>query len=137
MIIGRSIGQAFPPRPGADAPSGAEVLRRRRSRRPARKLSDVSFDLHAGEILGIAGLQGMGQLDLFLACFGMAEIEPRRRSRSTASRSTIASPADAMRANIGISLVPEDRKTEALVPQAQRQAQRLAPGDRAGSPRSA
>ena len=34
----------------------------------------VSFDVHPGEILGIAGLQGMGQQDLFLACFGMAEL---------------------------------------------------------------
>ena len=38
------------------------------------KLSDVSFSLRRGEILGVAGLQGMGQLDLFVACFGSAEI---------------------------------------------------------------
>jgi ribose transport system ATP-binding protein len=55
----------------------------------------------------------MGQLDLFLACFGMSELTAG--SVQVDGRTvTIASPADAVRANIGISLVPEDRKTEAL-----------------------
>ena len=77
------------------------------------KLADASFALHRGEILGVAGLQGMGQLDLFVACFGMAEIT-KGRILVDGKPVMIASPADAVRADIGISLVPEDRKTEAL-----------------------
>ncbi len=55
----------------------------------------------------------MGQLDLFLGCFGMADTVA---GRIDVDGQTVAinSPADAVRANIGISLVPEDRKTEAL-----------------------
>ncbi len=111
MIVGRSIGQAFPERPATTAVSGAEVLGVHGL--AAGKLKEASFALRAGEILGIAGLQGMGQLDLFLACFGMSEVVAGsiQVDRKTV---TIASPADAVRADIGISLVPEDRKTEAL-----------------------
>jgi ribose transport system ATP-binding protein len=111
MIVGRSIGKAFPERPPALATRGAEVLGVRGL--AAGRLKQASFVLHAGEILGIAGLQGMGQLDLFLACFGMTEIAAGS-IEVDGKTVTIASPADAVRADIGISLVPEDRKTEAL-----------------------
>jgi ribose transport system ATP-binding protein len=55
----------------------------------------------------------MGQLDLFLACFGMADLTGGSL-RVDGKPIVITSPVDAVRANIGISLVPEDRKTEAL-----------------------
>jgi ribose transport system ATP-binding protein len=112
MIVGRSIGQAFPEKPAKTHQSGAEVLRVDHLATDG-KLSDASFALHKGEILGIAGLQGMGQLDLFVACFGAAEITGGQIAVD-GKPVTIASPTDAVRANIGISLVPEDRKTEAL-----------------------
>jgi len=112
MIVGRSIGQAFPEKPAKTHQSGAEVLRAEKLA-TSGKLSDASFTLHKGEILGIAALQGMGQLELFRACFGAAEITAGQISVD-GKPVTIASPTDAVRANIGISLVPEDRKTEAL-----------------------
>jgi ribose transport system ATP-binding protein len=112
MIIGRSLAQAFPPRPNGPARFGPEVLGGVGLAAKGR-LKDVSFSLRKGEILGIAGLQGMGQLELFLACFGMIELE--RGKLSVDGRPVaITSPLDAVRTNIGISLVPEDRKNEAL-----------------------
>jgi ribose transport system ATP-binding protein len=111
MIVGRSIGQAFPEKPARTHESGPEVLRVEHL--TAGKLADASFALHRGEILGVAGLQGMGQLDLFVGCFGAAEITGGR-ILVDGKPVAIASPADAVRADIGISLVPEDRKTEAL-----------------------
>jgi ribose transport system ATP-binding protein len=112
MIVGRSLGQAFPEKPARTHQSGAEVLRVENLATDG-KLADASFTLHKGEILGIAGLQGMGQLDLFVACFGASEIT-KGRIAVDGKQVTLASPSDAVRANIGISLVPEDRKTEAL-----------------------
>lgn len=112
MIVGRSIGQAFPERPIRTHQSGPEVLRAEHLAADG-KLVDASFSLHRGEILGVAGLQGMGQLDLFVSCFGMAEIA-NGQLYVDGKPVVIASPADAVRADIGISLVPEDRKTEAL-----------------------
>ncbi len=112
MIAGRSFSHTFPP-PGAGERSfGAEVLGADRIG-TAGKLREASFSLRAGEILGVAGLQGMGQLDLFLACFGMTDLTAGAL-RVDGKPIAITSPRDAVRANIGISLVPEDRKTEAL-----------------------
>jgi ribose transport system ATP-binding protein len=111
MIVGRSIGQAFPPRPSGRRALGNAVLSARGL--SAGRTKDVSFDLHQGEILGIAGLQGMGQLSLFLACFGMAEIESGH-IEVDGEPVVLTSPEDAVSAEIGISMMPEDRKTEAL-----------------------
>jgi len=111
-IIGRSIAQTFPARPPRRADAAPEVLGAR-GLAAGPKLDGVDFSLHRGEILGIAGLQGMGQLDLFLACFGMAEIR-RGEIRVDGRPVAITSPAEAVRANIGLGLVPEDRKTEGL-----------------------
>jgi ribose transport system ATP-binding protein len=77
------------------------------------RLEAATFSLKRGEILGVAGLQGMGQLDLFLACFGMTDVHAGQvfiDGRPV----TIASPTDALRPNIGMGFLPEDRKTEAL-----------------------
>jgi len=112
MIVGRSLGQAFPPRPPQARKRGAEVLRIEKLA-TAGKLAEASLTLHQGEILGIAGLQGMGQLDLFLACFGMVAATAGAMFVD-GKPVVIGSPVDAVRADIGISLVPEDRKTEAL-----------------------
>jgi ribose transport system ATP-binding protein len=112
MIAGRALAHAFPPRREGQGAFGPEVLAADRIS-TSGKLRDASFSLRAGEILGVAGLQGMGQLDLFLACFGMTDITAGRL-RVDGQPIVITSPADAVRANIGISLVPEDRKAEAL-----------------------
>ncbi|MGF7158795.1 ribose transport system ATP-binding protein [Rhodoligotrophos appendicifer] len=112
MIVGRSLSQAFPKRPPKRPDPAPEVLSAQQLS-VGEKLRDVDFSLRRGEILGVAGLQGMGQLDLFLACFGMADLH-RGQIKVDGRPVTIASPADAMRSNIGIGLVPEDRKTEAL-----------------------
>jgi ribose transport system ATP-binding protein len=111
-IIGRSIAQTFPPRPKSRQAFGAPVLGAR-GLSTGRKLQNASFDLHKGEILGIAGLQGMGQHDLFMSLFGMNEIESGT-ILVDGQKVTITSPLDAMRPNIAIGLVPEDRKTEGL-----------------------
>ncbi|MBV8473445.1 MAG: sugar ABC transporter ATP-binding protein, partial [Hyphomicrobiales bacterium] len=112
MIAGRALANAFPPRRQGARAFGAEVLGAERIS-TAGKLSDVSFSLRAGEVLGVAGLQGMGQLDLFLACFSMADLTSGHLCVD-GKPIVFTSPTDAVRANIGISLVPEDRKMEAL-----------------------
>jgi ribose transport system ATP-binding protein len=112
MIVGRSLSHAFPPRPQSSSKVKPEVLGAD-ALATFGKLKEASFTLRAGEIIGVAGLQGMGQLDLFLACFGMTELAGGTL-RIDGEPIVISSPVDAVRANIGISFVPEDRKTEAL-----------------------
>ncbi len=112
MIIGRSLASTFPARPAAPPARGTPALSAE-AIATAGKLRAASFSLHQGEILGIAGLQGMGQQELFLACFGMSPLTSGRLLVG-GHEVVLASPRDAIRAHIGISLVPEERKTEGL-----------------------
>jgi len=86
MIVGRSLGQAFPAAPRASATAGpgsppAEKLT------TGGKLADASLTLHRGEILGVAGLQGMASSISFWPCFGMGVARRRPAAcSSTASR---------------------------------------------------
>jgi len=111
MIAGKELGQSFPPKLPIPSVAGDPVLAAN-GLATDKRLHDVSFELRAGEILGIAGLQGMGQLELFSALFGMEM--SRGEIRVDGRPVTLTSPRDAVDARIGISLVPEDRKTEAL-----------------------
>ena len=75
-------------------------------------LSGVSFVAHQGEVLGIGGLAGQGQRELFLTLFGVNRPhEGRIAVRGETLR--LGSPREAIRR--GIALIPEDRKTEGLL----------------------
>jgi len=110
LIIGRSISATFPPKPEPRR-EAAPVLSV--AKLSAGRLRGASFDLRPGEILGVAGLQGMGQLELFLTLFG--DMPAAGGSIAVDGRPVaLRAPSDAVKAEIGIALVPEDRKTEAL-----------------------
>lgn len=72
---------------------------------------DVSFSLHSGEILGIAGLVGAGRTDLALAIFGAEPVE-QGHIFLDGQELKLKTPGDAIRARIG--LVPENRKEQGL-----------------------
>jgi ribose transport system ATP-binding protein len=77
----------------------------------ATGIADVSLALNSGEILGLGGLDGMGQRELFLALFGVNETTAGD-IRIDGQRVRLRSPADAVRAGIG--MLPEDRQSEGL-----------------------
>lgn len=74
LMIGRQIDQYFPTRatPPADegAPQRRVVLEAQRVTQPGI-VSDVSFKLHAGEVLGLSGLMGSGRTELARLLFGL------------------------------------------------------------------
>jgi len=72
---------------------------------------DISFDLHAGEILGITGLIGSGRTELALALFGVSPADSGT-ILVEGSPVRIASVQDAVRA--GIAYVPENRLAQGL-----------------------
>lgn len=109
-MIGRSLDATFPEKPtvGAHATSLLEV----ESLTTRHQLTEVSLTLRAGEIVGIAGLDGQGQEELFDVLSGagrMKDGEVRLRGRPV----KLSSPARALRPahGGGLALVPAERKT--------------------------
>ena len=76
-----------------------------------KRVSDVSFEVRKGEIVGFAGLVGAGRSETMQCLFGLT-----RGSTGTVTlngeKLNIKTPVDAMK--YGISLVPENRKVEGL-----------------------
>jgi len=104
LMVGRDISRFFPEHATKHDPT--VVMSVRDFAYPDGR-GEVSFDLHAGEILGVAGLIGAGRTELMRALFG---IERRTSGRVLISGEevSIKTPADAISAGMG--LVPEDRK---------------------------
>ena len=71
----------------------------------------VSFDLHAGEILGLAGLVGAGRSSVMRELFGV--VPCGLDVTSGGQKLTIRNPRDAM--NAGFGLVPEERGSQGLI----------------------
>jgi ABC-type sugar transport system ATPase subunit len=109
LMIGRRIEQYFPSRVTGARP---EALLDVRELGSPGKFGNISFSLHAGEVLGLAGLIGAGRSEIAKALFGLdRNCSGTIRIRGAPVR--IRSARDAMR--LGIGLVPEDRKLEGLV----------------------
>jgi len=109
-MLGQSLESALAYQPRAVDRSGAPLLRVSGLRND--RLHDVSFDLHAGEILGIAGLLGSGKSELLRAVFGIDAVEAGTIELE-GRRVDIGSPARALA--VGVALVPEDRGRAGLV----------------------
>lgn len=90
--------------------AGVPLLEVRELTNPG-SFQDVSFDLHAGEILGITGLLGSGRTELATTIFGL---EPAQSGEIRIKGKVIAirSVADAI--ENGIAYVPENRLTQGL-----------------------
>ncbi|MBN1838232.1 MAG: sugar ABC transporter ATP-binding protein [Spirochaetales bacterium] len=93
------------------AQAGQPPLLEARDLSKTGQFHDVSFQLRAGEILGITGLIGSGRTELALAIFGLNR--PDAGSLLVGGKPVrIRSPKDAARH--GISYLPEDRLTQGL-----------------------
>lgn len=110
MMIGRDMEQAFPDRrPATERTARLKV----HGLCLGDAFDDVDLELGEGEILGVAGLDGQGQRELFLSLFGVMPCD-RGEILIDDAPVQIRTPRDAIDSHIGISLVPEDRKTEGL-----------------------
>jgi ABC-type sugar transport system ATPase subunit len=75
-------------------------------------IDDASFDLHRGEILGVAGMVGSGRTELARLLFA-ADKRDSGEIYHQGKKITVDSPDDAIRA--GICLIPEDRQRSGLI----------------------
>jgi ABC-type sugar transport system ATPase subunit len=109
-MLGRSVDLTFPDKqpPALDAPVVLSV--RGLSRPPT--IRDVSLEVRAGEIVGLAGLVGSGRSEVARAIFGADRLDAGSiefAGRPIRNRS----PRAAIRR--GIVMLPEDRKTQGLL----------------------
>jgi len=107
MMVGRELKEMFPK---ASVPQKEVVLSVRNLRR-GKELQGISFDLHRGEILGLAGLVGSGRTLVARAIFGADPLE-EGEIWIEGKRVHISSPQEAI--SKGIGFLPEDRKAQGL-----------------------
>ncbi len=107
MMVGREVNSAYPKR---NVEIGEEVLRVENLCRKDRK-QNVVFNLHKGEVLGIAGLVGAGRTEIMRAVFGVDYISSMDVYVS-GKKVKINNPAAAKKH--GIAFLTEDRKVEGL-----------------------
>jgi ribose transport system ATP-binding protein len=109
LMVGRDISQFYPHEPHAP---GEVVLEVDRLRTAAHPRYELSFKLHAGEIVGVAGLVGAGRTEMLQTIFGVAPLVGGT-IRVGGQPVRIRNPIDAIRS--GIALVPEDRKQQGVI----------------------
>jgi ABC-type sugar transport system ATPase subunit len=107
-MTGRELGTMTVEEPDANAPLRLEV--RHLGRRGT--FQDVSLQLRAGDVVGIAGLVGSGRTEVLRAIFG-ADQPDTGEILIDGARVRFSSPAQAVRHGMG--LLPEDRKTQGLL----------------------
>ncbi|WP_108483163.1 sugar ABC transporter ATP-binding protein [Oceaniglobus ichthyenteri] len=108
-MVGRDIVDFYAP-PATDAEIGAPVLTVTGGRNA--RLKNIDLTVRAGEIVGLAGIQGAGRVALAMALFGQ---EPFTSGETVLNGTAhnFTSPRQAIEAGIG--LLPGDRKKEGLV----------------------
>jgi rhamnose transport system ATP-binding protein len=107
-MVGREMATLFPKQATT---LGAAVLSVKHLSR-AGKFRDISFEVHQGEILGLAGLVGAGRTEVAQALFGIDRPD-NGEIQLGGEPVQIDSPAKAMQ--LGLAYVPEDRLTQGLI----------------------
>jgi ribose transport system ATP-binding protein len=111
LMVGRGL-QAEYYREPLQKPYRAEVVLEAEGLSLTGAYRDVSFQLHAGEILGIAGVIGSGREELTRTLAGFAP-HSIGRLRVNGVEVRLSTPADAV--DRGIGYIPRERRTEGLV----------------------
>jgi ribose transport system ATP-binding protein len=110
MMIGRRLDRLYPERRST---ATARVALGVSGLTVGHRLRGVDLELREGEVLGVAGLQGHGQRELFLALFGA--VPARGRIEVWSRAIVIRNPRHALSEGVGMALLPEDRRLEGLL----------------------
>ena len=108
MMVGREISNVHPPRDF----QGGEIVLKVEHLQCGKKVRDVTFEVHKGEILGFAGIVGAGRTETLRCLFGLDLAEQGSVSMG-GKEISIHQPRDAIKN--GIAMVTENRKEDGLV----------------------
>jgi ribose transport system ATP-binding protein len=106
MMVGRPLEELFPPRRAHVGPAVLVV-----DKVTAGPVRNATFTLHAGEILGLAGMVGSGRTELARAIFGA---DPVQRGKILLQGNALTDHSPRQAINAGLALAPEDRKRQGL-----------------------
>jgi ribose transport system ATP-binding protein len=107
-MVGRKVDQLFPARPAATG----DVVLSVRGVSGAPMVKESSFEVRAGEVVGIGGLVGAGRTELLRLIYGLDKPDTGEVYMS-GKRLPAGKPAAAIAAGLG--LAPEDRKSQGLL----------------------
>jgi rhamnose transport system ATP-binding protein len=110
-LVRHMVGRAVSLFPKVETPIGDALLEVSGLSR-AGSFTDIGFDVHAGEIVGLAGLVGAGRTEVARVLFGI-DRKTSGEVRLDGKPVDFASPSAALHA--GIAYLPEDRHQEGLV----------------------
>ncbi len=110
-IVRAMVGRDLPPRVVETPASGQPSVLRLRGVARAPLVSDVSFDVHRGEIVGLFGLVGSGRSELLETIFGLHRAD---RGEMWVGDTKLGTGGVVGAARAGVALVPEDRQRQAL-----------------------
>jgi ribose transport system ATP-binding protein len=109
LMVGREVSQIYPPPEGQP---GKVILSLKNVGCVASRITNVTLDLCAGEVVGLAGLVGAGRTELARILFGLTPAGSGEILLG-GQRVTIASPQDAVAQ--GIAYLPEDRRHHGII----------------------
>ncbi|MEP7287047.1 MAG: sugar ABC transporter ATP-binding protein, partial [Chloroflexota bacterium] len=113
-MVGRDINEAFERTPADQGDVVLEVRNLSLKHSGVRELSNISFKVHKGEVLGLAGLMGAGRTETLESIFGVYPTTQRSGELFIEGKPVVfKSPEDALNAKVGF--VTEDRKGQSLV----------------------
>ena len=112
QIVEAMIGHSLPSIPGRSSTPGSDVVLSLRDVGVVHTfLTDVTFDVHASQIVGIAGVEGNGQSELLEAIMGLVPTE----GVVTLSANNLAGSDTRRRRELGLACIPEDRQRQGLL----------------------
>jgi ribose transport system ATP-binding protein len=111
-LAGLMFGQTIPTERPADLPVQTAAALEVRNLTRNGAFQEVSFTLHRGEILGIAGLLGAGRTELLRSIFG---VDPADSGEVVVDGMVLRPSSPSQMKRLGIALTPENRKAEGLI----------------------
>jgi ribose transport system ATP-binding protein len=104
MMLGRALGELYPARAAREGERffGVHGL-------TGKIATDISFDVHRGEVIGLTGLVGMGQDEVLYLAYGSTD---RGTGAVTVGEKAIARPTPQSMRKAGVALLPADRARE-------------------------